>query len=339
MRGRGAWTVGLVLFVLVGGFADSYLDGLARDNLSNATFPRTHERTPWQMGIGASNVTILSDGLHLAGWWMPAEPGAANASTTIILVHGVSSQMGKPVRMWAPFLHAAGYSLLAFDLRNHGASDDGPNGYVTYGVREADDVIAATAWVQDHAADLGVDPDRIVLYGMSMGAATVLDAAGRAPPGLVDVIADSAYASFTFQAQVDGAHKGYPQWVIDLVVHRMDALAPAPPSASRPDEALAHIGLPVLLATCSNDQRVTAPNLQRLTTAAQARRGTPPPWTKLWDRSCEGGLSRDHHVDGAWQGPAWSDMTQRLSGYNETVLGFLAGRDVPAMRFVPDAMG
>src|SRR5205085_6327039 len=105
-----------------------------------------------------------SDGLALAGWWMPAAPGAANASTTIILVHGVSSQMGKVVRMWAPFLHAAGYSVLAFDLRNHGASPDAHGGDVTYGVDEADDVAAAVAYVRDHAKELGVDPGRIVLY-------------------------------------------------------------------------------------------------------------------------------------------------------------------------------
>jgi pimeloyl-ACP methyl ester carboxylesterase len=309
MKGRAVWSTLAVVLVLAVGFVDSTVTGLARDNLSNATFPRTHERTPWQMGIPASNVTIPSDGLRLAGWWMPAEPGSTNASTTIVLVHGVSSQMGKPVRMWAPFLHAAGYSLLAIDLRNHGASDDGAQGYVTYGVREADDVLSAMAWVQGHAADLGVDPDRIVLYGMSMGAASVLNAAGREPAGLTAVMADSSYASFVFQARVDGAHKGYPQWVIDLVVHRMDALAPAPPSASRPDEALAQIELPVFLASCSNDERVTRPNFDRLDLAAPSISGLP---SGRWIEPCPTGLSKDHHVDGAWQ-----------PGYNATVLGFL----------------
>src|SRR2546428_7958069 len=109
---------------------------------------------------------------------MPASPGA-NASTTVILVHGLGSTMGRMVRMWAANLHAAGYSLLAFDLRNHGASPDSGNGDVTYGVDEADDVAAAVAYVRAHATALGVDPMRIVLYGGSMGAATVLGAGAR----------------------------------------------------------------------------------------------------------------------------------------------------------------
>jgi pimeloyl-ACP methyl ester carboxylesterase len=308
---RAAVAIALVALLLAVGAADAYLDGLARDNLSNATFPRTHERTPWQMGLPSSNVTIPSDGLRLTGWWMPAPAGSANASTTIVLVHGVSSQMGKPVRMWAPMLHAAGYSLLAFDLRNHGASPDAHGGLVTYGVDESRDVLAAAAWVRGNAAGLHVDPARIVLYGMSMGAASVLNAMGADPPGVVAVVADSPYASFRFQAHVDGARKGYPGWLVDLVVAKMDALAPSPPSASRPDLALAATATPVLLAQCSNDQRVTLPNQERLAAARHDSRERPPT-VHTWAMPCGPGLSPDHHVDGAWQ-----------PGYNATVLSFL----------------
>jgi len=324
---RAAIAVAAAALLLAGGWADAFVQQLAHDNLSNATFPRTHERTPWQVGIAAQNVTIPSDGLALAGWWMPAPPGSANASITVVLVHGVSSQMGKPVRMWAPMLHAAGYSLLAFDLRNHGASPDAHGGLVTYGVDESRDVLAAVGWVQDHAADLGIDPDRVVLYGMSMGAASVLIAAGTDPPGVVRVIADSSYAGFDFQAKVDGHRKGYPAWLVGLVVQRMDELAPSPPSAARPDEAVSRMDVPLLLATCSNDLRVTAPNFERLHEAARhnlARLAPPgPPNTEdiaTWDEPCPTGLSADHHVDGAWQ-----------PGYNATVLAFLDGIQHPLM--------
>lgn len=307
MRGRGAIAVAAVALLLACGWVDSYLGGLARDNLSNEGFRRTHERLPSDVGVPFQDVSIPSDGRLLAGWWMPAENGSANATTTVVLVHGVGSTMGKVVRLWAANLHAAGYSLLALDLRNHGASPDAGDGLVTYGVKEADDVEAAVTFARDHAAVFGVDPGRIVLYGGSMGGATVLETAARHLPGVVGVIADSSYASFAFQAQVDGAKKGYPAWLVGLVVAKMDDLAPAPPSRSQPDEALPGIGVPVLLAHCADDARVTRPNFDRLAAVA-------PPGTRTWIGDCPTGVSPDHHLDGFMQ-----------PGYNETVLAFLSG--------------
>jgi uncharacterized protein len=296
-----------VVLVVVGGFADSYITGLARDNLTNGSFKRVHERIPSDVGLAYETVTIPSGSLRLAGWWMPAPANAtaANANTTIILVHGHSSQMGKMVRMWAPNLHAAGYSLLAFDLRNHGASPDAGGGLVTFGADEADDVAAAVAYVRSHAEALGVGADRIILYGGSMGGATVLNAAARGLPGVVAVVSDSAYASFTFQAHIDGEKKGYPRLLVDLVLDRMDQLGPSPPSSSRPDLAVQAMPVPLLLAHCSDDARILLPNFERLSALAPAGAVT-------WVKSCPVGLSKDHHLDG-WMDPS----------YNATMLDFL----------------
>lgn len=291
--------------VVLAGFADAYVAGLAHDNLTNEGFDRVHERTPADVGLASEDVVILSDGLRLRGWWIPAPPTAENASTTVILVHGLGSTMGKVVRMWGPNLHDAGYSLLALDLRNHGASPDTPSGYVTYGADEADDVEAAVRFVQDHAEDFGIDPDRIVLYGGSMGGATVLNAGARGLEGVIGILSDSAYASFTFQAHIDGEKKGYPRAVVDLVLDRMDALAPTPPSSSRPDLAVSGLGVPRLLAHCSDDARILVPNFERLAALA-------PPGTATWAEPCPVGLSKDHHLDG------WMDPT-----YNATVRLFL----------------
>lgn len=303
-RARVATLLVALLALVALGAAQQRLDAIALDNLSNRTFVRAHQWTPDDFGIPYDDVQVPSDSLALAGWWMPAPPGP-HAATTVILVHGYSSNMSKVMRMWAPNLHAAGYSLLAIDLRNHGLSPDA-GGRVTYGVDEARDVLAAMAWVQAHAGGLGVDPGRIVLYGGSMGAASVLDAAGQAPPGLLAVIADSSFASFGFEAHVDGKDKGYPRAVVDWVVARMDDLAPAPPTHSRPDQALARLRVPVLLAQCADDVNITPPNFERLKAVA-------PPSTETWSAPCPRGLSAEHHLDG-WMDP----------GYNATVLGFLA---------------
>ena len=302
---RAAAVLALAVVAVLFAAADSFLAGVAHDNLSNDGFVRTHQWTPDDFGLAYEDVTIESDGLRLAGWWIPAGPGP-NAATTTILVHGYSSNMSKVMRLWAPNLHDAGYSVLTLDLRNHGASPD-TNGLVTYGVDEAKDVLAAVAYVRANAAALGVDPDRIVLYGGSMGAAAVLNAAGQHPPGVVAVVADSSFASFSFEAAIDGAAKGYPGLVVDWVVARMDRLASAPPTDSRPERALAGLQVPVLLAHCTDDTNITPPNFKRLQERA-------PAGTVTWTAACPTGLSKEHHVDG-WAQP----------GYNQTVRSFLAG--------------
>jgi pimeloyl-ACP methyl ester carboxylesterase len=300
VRGRGVVAVALVALLLAFGWTDGFLTGLARGNLSNDGFRRAHERVPSDVGVPYENVTIPSGGLLLAGWWMPADPpGGANASTTVVLVHGLGSTMGKPVRLWAASLHGAGYSLLALDLRNHGASPDTPDGLVTYGAAEADDVAAAVAYARARTGG------PVVLYGGSMGAATVLEAASRGLPGVVGAVADSSYASFRFQARLDGAEQGYPAWLVDLVVARMDAVAAAPPSSVRPDESLPGLGVPVLLAHCADDGRVGRANFDRLAAVA-------PPGTATWIADCPTGVSPDRHLDGFMQ-----------PGYNATVLAFL----------------
>lgn len=297
-----AGAVLVVLLLVAAAVLRHVVTGIAKDNLSNREFWREHQQTPWSLGLASSNVTIASDGLELAGWWIPGGPG----NLTAILVHGLGSNMSKPLLQWAPNLHGAGLNVLTFDLRNHGASGDTADHRVTYGVDESRDVQAAVAYVRANAAQLGADPGRIVLYGGSMGAATALLAAAKHPPGVVGVLADSGFASFAFQAHIDGDEQGYPRPIVDWVLARMDDLAHAPPTGSRADKALAQVTVPVLLAHCTDDERVQFASYERLRAIA--------PDAATWTGSCASGTHADHHVDG-----------YLMPGYNETVRAFLAG--------------
>lgn len=293
--------------------ADAYLTDLAAGKLSNDGFQRAYDWTPTDVGLRAEDVRIESDGLTLAGWWIAAPKLSGDGplqdpSPVAVVVHGHTANMGKVVKRWAPELHSHGFHVLAFDLRNHGASDDTRHGRVSFGVDEADDVLAAVRFVRANAADLHADADRIVLYGASMGAVSVLHAAARQAPGVVAVVADSAFASLEYQAQFDGAKDGYPAWLIDRVVQRMDRLAEnRPVTQSRAEDAVAHIMVPVLLAHCANDGRLTPTSLPRI--AANAPEGTV-----VWSETCRYGISSTRHVDG-WATP----------GYNATVSAFLRG--------------
>ena len=77
-------------------------------------------RSPGTDGLAMRAMDVASslDGVRLAGWVVPASgPG------TVVVCHGMGRDRGAVVphiRM----LHAAGYHVVAYDLRNHGDSGD-----------------------------------------------------------------------------------------------------------------------------------------------------------------------------------------------------------------------
>jgi pimeloyl-ACP methyl ester carboxylesterase len=149
--------------------------------------PREHDpNTPAIVGLAYANVSfVTADGLRLAGWWMPAPGGAA--APVVVFLHGYGASKVQSLNV-APFLHRAGYAVLAFDFRAHG---DSQGAYTTVGIDEVSDVKAALTW-------LGTRPDadasRVALFGWSMGAATAINAAAH---GLhvKALVLDSPFAS------------------------------------------------------------------------------------------------------------------------------------------------
>ena len=87
---------------------------------------------------------------------------------TIICVHGYKAKDGLyDFGMSAKFLNSLGYNLLFVDNRAHGLSQ---GKYIGFGVLDSIDV---NSWVDYLVANM--NQETIILYGMSMGAATVLN--------------------------------------------------------------------------------------------------------------------------------------------------------------------
>jgi len=138
-------------------------------------------RTPAEVGLEYEDADFKAiDGVSLRGWFVPregAEPGPA-----VVFIHGwlwnrVGNEAGH-----VPFvdqdvdflpatraLHDAGYHVLLFDLRNHGASGASPP--ITYGPRETRDYAGALGYLRSRA---DVDNARIGALGCSMGANTAI---------------------------------------------------------------------------------------------------------------------------------------------------------------------
>ena len=144
-----------------------------------------------QWGITARNaphedVSIISfDGLKLSGKYYEYAPGAP----VELMFHGYR---GSAERDMAGGMHRAfrlGHSALIVDQRCAGGSE---GNVISFGINEHRDCLA---WLEFAIDYLGSDV-RIILTGISMGATTVLMAAGRKlPSNVIGVLADCGFHS------------------------------------------------------------------------------------------------------------------------------------------------
>ena len=108
-----------------------------------------------------------------------------NTNKTIICVHGYKAKDGLyDFGMSAKFLNSLGYNLLFVDNRAHGLSQ---GKYIGFGVLDSIDV---NSWVDYLVTNM--NQETIILYGMSMGAATVLNTDSSPVKA---IIADCGFAS------------------------------------------------------------------------------------------------------------------------------------------------
>lgn len=89
----------------------------------------------------------------------------------IIIFHGYRSFGARDFCMQLPMLHEAGYNIMLVDQRSHAKSE---GKYICYGTKEHKD---ALLW-RKKASEIYGNDIPIALFGLSMGAATVLMASG-----------------------------------------------------------------------------------------------------------------------------------------------------------------
>jgi pimeloyl-ACP methyl ester carboxylesterase len=159
--------------------------------------------TPLALALKHEDVTFRTDdGLALSGWWVAAPP----AKGTVVFVHGLNRSRAEHVRKM-PFVVKEGWNALAFDLRHHGRSE----GQVSsFGQLEQRDVLAAARYARERA------PGPVVLWGVSLGAASATLAAGH-DPQIAGLVCDSTFRSLkdTVRHHVELARSS--QWFLRLV--------------------------------------------------------------------------------------------------------------------------
>ena len=143
-------------------------------------------------------VSITSnDGLKLYGKYYAGAPGAPIA----LMVHGYHAIAERDFCAYHKMMREKNYNILLIDQRSHGKSEGHA---VTFGVLEREDVLE---WCRYLMLRFGQDT-RILLMGVSMGAATVMmSTALPLPSNVKGIVADCGYSS--------------PEKIIKLVIPSM----------------------------------------------------------------------------------------------------------------------
>lgn len=121
---------------------------------------------------GARDVRLeTSDGLRLGAWFVPAQRDGLGVTVLVANGNGGDRTLRAPL---ARALSRRGLDVLLFDYRGYA---DNPGEPSEQGL--ALDVRAARRHL---VHDAGVDPDRLLYFGESLGAAVVTDLAAEHPP-------------------------------------------------------------------------------------------------------------------------------------------------------------
>ncbi len=204
--------------------ADEYLSGLPRDPGCATPLTRfgwTYEPINYEpadderlvadnanlaacatQGSPAGGAVITSDGVAIAGWYVPAERGIGPTGPTVVLVHGGKTNKSGMLE-YAPGLHAD-YNLVFVDLRNSGRSGAARS---TGGLHERRDLRAMLDWLEQTKS-----PAWVAVVGNSNGGATAL-AEAVDDPRVRALVLDSMHASIEAQiGNVAETERGLPAW-------------------------------------------------------------------------------------------------------------------------------
>jgi len=111
-------------------------------------------------------------GYTLRGWYIPPADPSKALKVGVIAQHGGGHDRRECLRI-VPIFHNANMPVILYDASEHGISD-GDGGGLGYGYREMFDLMGAV----DHA-EQKFGWDKVVVFGTSVGAATVIKAASE----------------------------------------------------------------------------------------------------------------------------------------------------------------
>ena len=196
--------------------------------------------------LPAERVYITSrDGLRLSARYYHAKDGAPIE----ILCHGYRSMHQRDFGGIHEIAMSLGHNLLMIDQRAHGESEGKT---ITFGINESGDAIE---WIKYCNERFGDTP--ILLYGVSMGAATVLMAAGeKLPKNVKGVIADCPMSSALEIIKLVSSGMGPGSSFAGLLARMSARMHGFKLTSNSPVEAVKRAEVPILLLHGDEDDFV-----------------------------------------------------------------------------------
>lgn len=150
-------------------------------------FPEsTIYQDPGDFGLEFEDVYLTtSDGVRIHGWFVPGSGG-----TTLLWFHGNGGNISHRADNIAGLNRRLGVSVLIIDYRGYGLSGGSPNEEGTY--------LDAEAAVAHALSRPDVDPERVVLFGRSLGCAVAAEMALR--HDVYAVVLESPFTSISAMA-------------------------------------------------------------------------------------------------------------------------------------------
>ncbi|HQV87980.1 MAG: alpha/beta hydrolase [Nitrosomonas sp.] len=218
---------------------------------------------PSAIGLDYTSVNMATaDGERLHGWWV----SVPDAKGTVLFFHGNAGNISQRINYLSMFKRL-GYNTLLFDYRGYGQSSGVPSESGTY-------LDAQAGW--RYLTEIqNISPERIILFGESLGGAVAAWLAAREKPGLL-VLASTFTSVPNLAAQI------YPflpvRWITRFHYNTL--------------ESLQSVTCPVFIAHSPEDEIIPFEHGQQLFQAASA----PKQFLSL-----EGG----HNIGFIFMQPAW----------------------------------
>lgn len=191
---------------------------------------------PADAGLAYDDVRLeTGDGLTLAAWHVH---GPGPDAPIVVFFHGNAGHIGDRLAT-LEMLHDAGAGILIVDYRGYGNSEGEPSEAGTYA-----DARAAWRWLTSEA---GVAPERIVVFGRSLGAAVAARLASEVRPA--GLVLEAAFTSLP-----DLASDLYPWLPARWLTRYRYATA----------DYLQAVDCPVMLAHAPDDEIVPFAHAERL---------------------------------------------------------------------------